>query len=186
MYFPDGINLRRPESSDGAGVSHLIARCPPLDTNSVYCNLLQCTHFASTSVAALQGDELVGFTSGYLPPEQPDTLFIWQVAVDEAARGQGLAARMLTEILARPHCQNVRWLETSITAANSASLNLFEGFAARQGVQASRDILFDQQQHFKGDHDTEYLLRIGPLNRPAPQTTPGLSATIPANSLSQE
>ncbi|MBK6740372.1 MAG: diaminobutyrate acetyltransferase [Haliea sp.] len=186
MYFPDGINLRQPESSDGAGVSHLIARCPPLDTNSVYCNLLQCTHFAGTSVAALRDDELVGFTSGYLPPEQPDTLFIWQVAVDEAARGQGLAARMLTEILARPHCQNVRWLETSITAANSASLHLFEGFAARQGVQASRDILFDQQQHFKGDHATEYLLRIGPLHRPAPQTTTGLFATIPANSLSQE
>lgn len=186
MHFPDGITLRQPDASDGSAVSRLIARCPPLDTNSVYCNLLQCTHFAASSVVALQGAELVGFVSGYLPPEQVDTLFIWQVAVDEAARGQGLAARMLTEILARPHCQYARWLETSITAENRSSWHLFEGFAERQGVHASREILFDRQQHFKGEHATEYLLRIGPLHRSASRATPAPSAATPAKSLSQE
>ena len=30
----------------------LISACPPLDTNSAYANLLQCTHFADTCVIA--------------------------------------------------------------------------------------------------------------------------------------
>jgi L-2,4-diaminobutyric acid acetyltransferase len=186
MHFCDDISLRQPKSSDGAAVSRLIAQCPPLDTNSVYCNLLQCTHFAATSVAALQDDQLVGFISGYLPPEQPDTLFIWQVAVDESARGQGLASRMLAEIMARPHCQNVRWMETSITATNRASWLLFEGFAAKACARASREILFDQQQHFRGEHATEYLLRIGPLQLPVAPPTDGRSSANPTGSLLQE
>ncbi|MDA3870409.1 MAG: diaminobutyrate acetyltransferase, partial [Gammaproteobacteria bacterium] len=89
------IELRKPISTDGAAVHRLISQCPPLDTNSMYCNLLQCTHFADTSVAAVQENELVGFVSGYIVPQRADTLFVWQVAVGDKARGQGLAGRML-------------------------------------------------------------------------------------------
>ena len=44
------IEIGRPTSQDGAGVFDLVARCKPLDENSMYCNLLQCSHFADTSV----------------------------------------------------------------------------------------------------------------------------------------
>jgi L-2,4-diaminobutyric acid acetyltransferase len=155
-----------------------------LDTNSVYCNLLQCTHFAATSVAAWQAHALVGFVSGYLPPGRPDTLFIWQVAVDESARGKGLASRMLTEILQRPDCDDVRWLETSITRANSASWGLFEGFAAKHGVRACKKVLFDRDEHFLGEHATEYLLRIGPLRQPLAENAPhGAETNMPGSML---
>lgn len=76
----------RPSIDDGLAVSKLISHCPPLDTNSVYCNLLQCYHFSSTSVAVKRCDELVGFISAYLIPETPDRLFVWQVAVSESTR----------------------------------------------------------------------------------------------------
>ena len=46
------FSLRRPVDTDGYALSQLIERCPPLDTNSVYCNLLQCTDFSATSIAA--------------------------------------------------------------------------------------------------------------------------------------
>ena len=88
------LRFRAPKSTDGAQVHQLIENCPPLDTNSMYCNLVQCTHFADTSVAVTLDDEMVGFISGHLIPERPDTLFIWQVAVSKKARGQGLAGRM--------------------------------------------------------------------------------------------
>src|SRR5690606_42164986 len=65
----------------------LVARCQPLDTNSVYCNLLQCSDFADTAIAAEDANgQLVGFISGYRPPSRPDTLFVWQVAVDASMR----------------------------------------------------------------------------------------------------
>ncbi|MCG2634687.1 MAG: diaminobutyrate acetyltransferase, partial [Gammaproteobacteria bacterium] len=49
----------QPSIDDGWAVSRLIGDCPPLDTNSVYCKLVQCHHFAGTSVAVRWRDELV-------------------------------------------------------------------------------------------------------------------------------
>ena len=159
----DKITLRSPQAEDGAQVYQLISQSPPLDQNSVYCNLLQCTHFQNTSVAAEQNNSLVGFISGYLVPSRPDTLFIWQVAVDERGRGLGLASRMLVEILNRPQCHEVAYLETTITASNQASWALFQRLADRLGAAIVSTTLFDCERHFQGQHDTETLVKIGPF-----------------------
>jgi L-2,4-diaminobutyric acid acetyltransferase len=144
-------------------VFRLVERCPPLDANSSYCNFLQCGHFAQTSVAAEMNGELVGFISGYKKPEQPDTLFVWQVAVDERARGQGLASKMLLHILQRPNCQSVNHLETTITEDNKGSWALFERLAKTLTADLNSSIFLDKQKHFDGLHDSEALVRIGPF-----------------------
>lgn len=158
------ITLRAPTAEDGAAVYELIAQCPPLDTNSMYCNLLQSSHFSETSVAAELDENIVGFISGYVLPKQPDTLFIWQVAVGEKARGQGLASRMLRDILQRPACQQVKFIETTITPDNRASWALFESLANKLSAQLNHSVMFDRQQHFAGQHETEMLVKIGPIN----------------------
>ncbi|WP_273149676.1 diaminobutyrate acetyltransferase [Methylophaga thiooxydans] len=158
------ITLRAPTAEDGAAVYELIAQCPPLDTNSMYCNLLQSSHFSDTSVAAELDEDIVGFISGYVLPKQPDTLFIWQVAVGEKARGQGLASRMLRDILQRPACQKVKYIETTITPDNRASWALFESLANKLSAQLNHSVMFDRQQHFAGQHETEMLVKIGPIN----------------------
>lgn len=159
--------LRPPTRNDGASVFRLISQCPPLDTNSMYCNLLQCTHFADTSVTALRHDEsreeLVGFISGYLIPERKDTLFIWQVAVSDQARGLGLASNMLKHILDRPQCSAVNYLETTITESNQASWALFESLAKKLESKLEKSIMFDCDKHLASEHDTEYLARLGPF-----------------------
>ena len=161
------ISLRPPTPSDGASVFRLIGRCPPLDTNSMYCNLLQCTHFTGTSVVAVQSvnseEELVGFISAYLIPEREDTLFIWQVAVDERTRGMGLAGSMLKQILDRPQCSKITHLETTITESNTASWALFESLANKLETTLQKSVMFDRDKHLAGEHDTEFLVRIGPL-----------------------
>lgn len=157
---PLHLALRTPASEDASSVFKLVAACSPLDSNSMYCNLLQCSHFSSTSIAAFHQDELVGFISGYLIPERPDTLFIWQVAVGKQARGQGLATRMLREIYQRPFCQNVRHLETTITESNQASWALFQSLAKKLHTPLQKSVMFDQEKHFDNQHDTELLVRI--------------------------
>lgn len=161
---PD-VLLRRPRSNDGSQVNALIARCKPLDENSVYCNLLQCTHFADTSVAAELDGELVGFISGYQVPHRPDVLFVWQVAVDEAARGMGLAKRMLNHILMRPGLHKVTELHTTITPDNGASQALFKSLARDLDCDATNQEFFDHEDHFDGQHTSEHLWRIGPFDR---------------------
>lgn len=158
------VTLRLPTATDGAQVHRLIANCPPLDPNSMYCNLLQCSHFSATSVAAEQNGELIGFISGYVLPENPSTLFIWQVAVGEAGRGKGLATRMLKHIVSRPQCSQVTHLETTITASNRASWALFRGLADKLDTRLVELPFFDQETHFNGEHDSELLARIGPFS----------------------
>jgi L-2,4-diaminobutyric acid acetyltransferase len=169
---PDALapTLRRPDLADGPALHDLIARCPPLDMNSRYCNLLQVTHFAGTSILA--EDEkglLVGAVTGYVPPAAPDTLFVWQVAVVAAARGRRLAPRMLEALLERPACRSVRWLETSITPGNGASWATFAAFARMRSAEIHQRPWFLRDPHFAGEHDDEALLRIGPLRPPSAQ-----------------
>lgn len=157
------ITFRHPVLEDGIEVFDLIESCPPLDTNSSYCNLLQCSHFAETCIAAEMGEDLVGFVSGYRLPSDPSTLFIWQVAVDNRARGQGLASRMILHLLSQPSCRGVAHIHTTITEANEASWALFRRLSAKLDCQLESEILMDRDQHFKGRHDSEFLVHLGPF-----------------------
>ncbi len=158
------ISLHTPTAEDGAAVHHLIANCPPLDTNSMYCNLLQASHFAQTGVVAKIGDEVSGFVSGYRIPGREHVLFVWQVAVGEKARGQGLATRMVKAILSRPGNENITHIETTITPDNKASWALFEGLSKKIDTELERDVMFDREKHFNNEHETELLARLGPFD----------------------
>ncbi len=158
------IQLRKPRAQDGAAVHDLISRCPPLDTNSIYCNLLQCHDFADTSIAAVAGSgQLVGFISGYRPPSRPDTLFVWQVAVDSRCRGQKLGQRMLLELVQRLAPEGVQYIETTITPDNEASQALFARIFSALSAPVTRSVLFARKDHFGGAHDDEVLYRAGPF-----------------------
>lgn len=158
------VRLRRPNDGDGYALHQLVARCQPLDTNSVYCNLLQCADFADTAIAAeTASGELVGFISGYRPPSRPDTLFVWQVAVDASMRGQGLALRMLLALVERVAADGVRYLETTISPSNGASQALFRKAFSLLGIDAETRVLFARTTHFAGQHEDEVLYRAGPL-----------------------
>lgn len=161
------VTIRQPEATDGLPVHDLIAACPPLDRNSLYCNLLQCSDFGATCALAEKDGEVVGFVSGYIPPERPDTLFIWQVAVGEAGRGRGLAKALILDILKRPACGKVRYLDTTITDDNKASWAMFEGLARGLDAETTRLSCFDRDLHFGGKHASEIMLRIGPFITPA-------------------
>ena len=156
--------FRQPTAEDGYALNQLVENSPPLDPNSVYCNLLQCTHFAETSVAVEEDGRLVGFISAYIPPAKPDTVFVWQVVVDKSQRGRGLAKKMLHAIVDRPACQNVTHMETTITPDNEASWALFRSFARDRNGEVQDEIWFEKNAHFGGHHDSESLLRIGPLS----------------------
>lgn len=161
------ITVRRPRADDGTEVNDLIGRCKPLDENSVYCNLLQCSHFADTSAVAEVDGEVQGFTSGYIVPGRQDRLFIWQVAVDPAARGKKLGKSMILDILRRPICRQVSELHTTITRDNKPSQAVFSSVAAALDTEAATNVLFDEEDHFDGQQSSEVLWRIGPFDRRA-------------------
>ncbi len=159
------VTFRKPDDTDGPAIWALIRACPPLDRNSLYCNLLQCGHFRDTCVIAEIDGRLAGWVSAYCPPGEDGTLFVWQVAVAEHARGHGLGGRMLKAILSRPECRAVRRLRTTITADNAASWTLFSRFAERNAEALDSVPHFIKHNHFNGAHATEHMVTIS-LARP--------------------
>lgn len=154
--------LRSPQLADAPEVWRLIANTAELDLNSSYAYLLWCRDFADSSIVAVHDGAVRGFISGYLRPSAPDTLFVWQVAVDAQHRGQGLASRMLHGLLGKLGGRGVRWIETTVTADNRASNQLFASFARSCGVTESLEELFSEEM-YPDQHATELLHRIGPL-----------------------
>lgn len=152
--------LRVPNAEDGPAIWELIRSSKPLDENSVYCNLLQCDHFSETCVVAERAGEIVGWVSGYIMPNDPETLFIWQVAVSEKARGTGLGGLMLQSLRERDVCKGVNRLQTTITGENEASWSLFRKFADKFGTKLDAQPYFSQTEHFRGEQSTEHLVTI--------------------------
>ncbi|MCV7384026.1 GNAT family N-acetyltransferase [Mycolicibacter longobardus] len=108
---------------------------------------------------------LGGFVTGYRRPDQPETLMVWQVAVNAAHRGAGLAGRMLDHLATTLVPEGVTHLETSITPDNTASRRLFGAFARRWDAALECSELFGGGL-FPESHLAEELFRIGPLRVP--------------------
>lgn len=153
-------SLRMPSAEDGAAIWELVQACKPLDENSMYCNLIQCDHFADTCVVAERKGEVIGWVSAYVMPKDPETLFVWQVAVSEKARGLGLGTKMLQEILNREVCDDVTRVQTTITADNDASWALFRKFSKITGARLDAQAYYTQALHFQNRHKTEHMVTI--------------------------
>ncbi|MFI7012288.1 diaminobutyrate acetyltransferase [Streptomyces sp. NPDC050145] len=160
------FQLDHPGVADGAAIWRIARDSKVLDLNSSYSYLLWCRDFAGTSVVARdETGEVAGFVTGYFRPERPETLVVWQVAVDHGHRGHGLAGALLDGLTAkvRDSGRQVTTVETTITPDNTASQALFLSYARRHGAGVERQVLFDAGLFPDDGHLPEELYRIGPL-----------------------
>lgn len=158
-----GVVFSEPGVRDGAAIHRLVDACKPLDLNSTYAYLLLCEHFAGTCVHAQCAQRTVGFVSAYRPPQRGEVIFVWQVAVAEEMRGQGLARAMLRELLTRPGLSSCRYLETTVSPSNEPSRRVFHGLARELGAPVTERVLFSEQDFGEEHHEVETLIRIGPF-----------------------
>lgn len=159
------IIIRKPQIGDGFHIHNLVQKCKPLDINSLYSYLLVCSHFDQTSVISVLNNEIVGYISAYINPNQNKTLFIWQVAVHPDMRGYGLASKMIMDILNRKQTKSVEFIETTVTPSNQASMSLFEKIASQLNANLKKSPLFTSDLFGKLNHEEELLFRIGPLTK---------------------
>ncbi|MEU4666417.1 diaminobutyrate acetyltransferase [Amycolatopsis sp. NPDC023774] len=160
--------IESPTKADGAALWRIARDSQKLDLNSPYAYLLWCRDFAESSVVARVDGEAVGFVIAYRRPSEPDVALVWQVAVDSSQRGKGLAGQLLDALYARLVDDGVRFLETTITPDNEASIRLFASFAKRWNAALESRRLFeagDFPEDGEGGHQPEDLYRIGPLIR---------------------
>ncbi|QBS39608.1 diaminobutyrate acetyltransferase [Nocardia sp. CS682] len=158
------VVLRAPRVADGAQLWRIAKDSAVLDTNSSYAYVLWCRDFATTSVVAEVNGRVVGFVIGYVRPQAPDTVFVWQVAVDRAQQGKGTGAQLLHALLNNVAAQGVSKLETTISPDNAASIALFSSVARRRDARITKRPLFDAGV-FPDSHAPEDLYLIAPTAR---------------------
>lgn len=161
------LNFRRPTISDANKIWKLVKESPPLDVNSQYLYLLLCYHFHNTCIVAESNGKIVGFVSGYIPPKQANTLFVWQVAVKESSRGSGIAAKMIQKLVERLG-EKISFVEATVTPSNKASESLFESIKSSFNTEITRDVMFSKEHFGKDAHEEEHLFRIGPIKSKIP------------------
>lgn len=172
------LEIDTPVVADGPALHRITCASGVLDVNSCYAYLLWCRDFARTSAVARLDGVVVGFVTGFLRPDTPETLLVWQVAVDAGQRGEGLAGKLLDHLVNRLVPQGVRYLETTISADNAASIRLFSGLARRRSTKIVCRELFPARL-FPDAHLSEDLYRIGPFS----STIPGTAETINAQAV---
>ena len=156
------IDIREPRAEDARHIHALVCADATLEANSAYCYLLLCTHFAQNGIVAEQAGEIVGFVCAYRPPSDPEAVFVWQVGVAPAGRGQGLGKRLLHALVRRPANRDARWLTATVDEDNAPSNKLFAAFAREHHAKLETGTGFPSEL-FPPGHAAEPLLRIGPL-----------------------
>ena len=162
--------IESPTKADGAELWRIARDSAKLDLNSPYAYMLMCRDFAGSSVIAREDGEPVGFVLAYRRPDEPEAALVWQVAVDASQRGKGLAGALLDTLFERLTADGVRYLETTITPDNEASIRLFASFAKRWDAAMETSVLFGAGDFPEAGHAPEELYRIGPL---VARKTPG-------------
>ncbi|MCE6995242.1 diaminobutyrate acetyltransferase [Saccharothrix sp. S26] len=161
------ITFRRPRVADGAAMWRIARDSGGLDVNSPYSYLLWCRDFPATSAVGCLDGEVVAFATGYRRPDEPDTLFVWQVAVAGGHRRRRVGLGLLDALVAQATRSGpVTFVEATVTPGNPASRRLFESFAAARGCDLRTRPLFGAPDFASAaSHEDEVLHRIGPLAR---------------------
>ncbi len=163
----ESYKFRPPRVEDASGIRQMVLDSGVLDANSTYAYLLVCRDFAGTSAVACHGEKLAGFVSAYTPPQRPETLFVWQIAVSSQHQRQGLALRMLRHLLQRPELCGVRQVEATIAPSNAPSRKLFRSLSAALGTEFQEQPGF-QPEDFGGEmHEAEPRIIVGPISSDA-------------------
>ena len=159
-----GVVCRSPKTGDGKYFRDIAEASKTLDVNSTYHYLIMCRHFEKTCITAEQNGRVVGFVTGYVPPDQSDTLFVWQVAVAKSQQGHGLGKKMLISLFKKLQADGIKNIDATITSSNDASIRLFTSVARTLGAHFVFEKDFFGAVDFGLDaHAPEKLFHIGPI-----------------------
>lgn len=156
--------LKKPDKNDSKEIFQLIKSVGTLDLNSQYLYLLQTTHFQNTCSVAIYNKKIVGFVSGYIIPDDKETLFIWQVAISNEVRGQNLAMKIILDIFNKNNTSNnIKYILSTVSPSNKASQRVFEKIANKLNTKIENKTLFSIDDFFDA-HEEEIQYLIGPIN----------------------
>ncbi|MGA3112350.1 MAG: diaminobutyrate acetyltransferase [Candidatus Bathyarchaeia archaeon] len=140
----------------------LVANRPYVGLNSRYTYFLLAKDFSETCVVAEQDQKVVAFSSGYVPPDRPDTFFNWEAVVDKDYRGHGLQKQML---LFQIKLTEAKYFEGTVNPSNEASKRNYCELAQLLKTDCKENVLLSAEDFENDGHEPEILYRIGPISK---------------------
>ncbi len=168
---PGPLHLRMASPDDGALLHAIIRDAGGLDVNSPYCYHLLARHTGDTCIIAERAGDALGCVTGYRLPNNPGTLFVWQVAVLATARGQGIGQTMLVTLAQSLMAAGLQAVQATVAPENTASRRMFAALARHLDAAIDYSPWLHPQDFPEPGHAAEELLQIGPLS--------GAAATSP-------
>lgn len=160
------IRPPRLEYGDGAAMWQLARESGVLEENAEYTYHMFSHFFADACVIAEIQGKPAGFIAGFRPPDHPDAVFVWQIAVSPEHRGHGIAGLMLHGLLQRLN-PDVQYLEATVAPSNEASQRTFRKVARDLHTLCNETVLFPGDRFGGPSHEDEVLFRIGPVSADA-------------------
>ncbi len=159
------INIEPATKEDAPAIHRLVEACKTLDHNSRYLYLLLCTHFNRYTLTAKTNDgTLAGFASSYPHPKLNNTLFIWQVGVSPDYRKHGIGSRLIHDLISIACESGMTYIEATVTPSNRASINMFKKMAKDLKTEMNKQLFFPKEL-LPENHEEEWLIRIGPIQK---------------------
>ena len=156
------MKFEKPTQEDASAVHQMLKEAGGLDVNTLYCYMLLCSQFRETCrIARAEDGSVAGFLSAYRVPDEPQALFVWQVAVSRHFRKQGIAKRLLMNVVTEDaERAPLAYLTATVADSNKASLALFRSIAREHGSELSVEPCFKADDFLPEAHEAEPLVRI--------------------------
>lgn len=135
----------------------LIKSVGSLDLNSSYLYLLLAHYFSKDCLVAKIDQKIIGFVTAIKTDN--NTLFIWQIGINKNFQGQGIAKKLLQELI-KKQPNNIKRIEFSISPSNQASLGLFTKYAATIDSKILPVEKFETDLFFENGHEEEVFYQI--------------------------
>lgn len=157
------VCYRTPSVKDASAVHGLVDQTKELDLNSWYYYAMFFRDFSETSMVVDVDGQFAGFVTGYVRPDRPDTLFLWQTATTLTHGVQNLGLNLLSKLLESVKRRfDVNYIEATVDPHNRAISMQFRLLARKINAEKAEEILFSAADIVELEHD-EQLIRIGPL-----------------------
>jgi len=112
--------------TDFLKVKECAAKCKPLEDYDSHIYKILLKYFDNTCFTAEHNGEVAGFVISFMSQTSKDTCFLWQIGVDPAFQGKGIATDLLKKFEKHLKELGCKRIELTIDPENIASQKLFE------------------------------------------------------------
>jgi L-2,4-diaminobutyric acid acetyltransferase len=126
------MDIRNCRETDVDEIRKFVKHSKPLDLHTVFTYWTLFKYFGDTCFVLEKEGRIIGFISGLLCSNQPDTLYLWQIGIDPDYRGNRYAEILIKRVVAAARAKGCKGLQITIAPENRSSYRLFSRFALEQ------------------------------------------------------